>query len=94
MTRVRIVNMATDGASQARQAWAVAQRQPSWVTKVAAVTFMLVIALPLLLLLVLAIAMAVVVFIVLGLVAAVVRGVRGVLPRQDGRENVVVRRRE
>jgi uncharacterized membrane protein len=90
---VRIVNFATDGAARAQQAWSVAHRQPSWVTRIAAITFLLVIAIPVLILFFAAVIMAVGVFIILGIVAWILRAVRGILPNRDGRENVIVRRR-
>ncbi len=78
---------------RAQQAWSVAQRQPSWVTKVAAVTFLLVIAIPVLMLFFAAVIIALAVFLVLGIVAWIMRSVRGLMPKRDGRENVIVRRR-
>ncbi|MCA9297023.1 MAG: hypothetical protein KC983_10910 [Phycisphaerales bacterium] len=90
---VRIVNFATDGAARAQRVWSVAQQQPSWVTKIAAVTFLLVIAIPVLFLFFAALIMGLAVFIVLGIAAWILRAVRRILPHRDGRENVIVRRR-
>lgn len=90
----RIYEMFGAGPRGAQRVWAQAARQPSWVTRIAFLVFLLVVALPLLLLFLVALVLATIVFSVLALLAAGWRRFRGVLPRHDGRENVrVVQRR-
>ncbi len=67
--------------------------RPSWVTRVALVTFLLIVGLPVLLLLGVAILAAVGVFFVLAAGHFLLRKVQGLLPARDGRSNVRVIRR-
>lgn len=86
------------GPRPASSAWRMASKQPGWVSRIAAIAFLLIIGLPILLLVGLAILAAVVVFFVLALVNLVMNIVggwfRGMGPRRDGRENVKVIRRD
>ena len=67
--------------------------RPSWLTRVALVTFLLIVGLPILLLVSVAILAAVVVFFGLAAGHLLLRKVRGLLPARDGRSNVHVIRR-
>ncbi len=73
--------------------WVVSQ--PGWITRVALLSFLVVVGLPVLLLLVLAVAASVLVFGGLALLNAGAVRLRGMLPRRGGRRNVrVVGRQE
>ncbi len=90
----RISTFANDGAGRAQTVFQTVARQPSWITRIALMAFLIVIGLPIFLLLLLAIFAAVVIFSVLAVVNAIVMKVKGGLPRRpDGRENVRVIRR-
>jgi uncharacterized BrkB/YihY/UPF0761 family membrane protein len=89
----RITTFAEHGRDGAARVWRVAATQPGWVSRIAALTFLIVIGLPIVLLILLALLAAVVVFTVLALVSMVVMWVRGLFPQHDGRENVRVMRR-
>jgi hypothetical protein len=76
------------------------ERQPSWVTKAALISAVLIIGIPLVLLALTAILVGLAVFTVLGLVASGIATIRGLVagqlprgPRPDGRRNVRVIRR-
>jgi hypothetical protein len=89
----RISDFAGPGAQRATQAWQTINTQPSWIVKAATLVFLLVVGIPILLLVLLALILATAVFAVLWGVNRVLAGFRGVLPRNDGRENVRVIRR-
>ncbi len=80
-------------SSRAAAMWRAAAAQPGWITRVALLTFLLVVGLPSLLLLILAVVFAAVVFGVLALVNTTLVRLRAALPRRDGRSNVRVIRR-
>ena len=67
-----------------------AMQHPSWAVRAAALAFAIVIGLPLLLLFLLALLAATIVFAALWGANRVFAGLRGLLPRSDGRENVRV----
>jgi hypothetical protein len=70
------------------------QRQPNWVSRLALMCFLVLVALPIVLLVLAAFFVAMLLFGVLAGVNVVLNAVRGVLPRSDGRENVrVIQRR-
>jgi hypothetical protein len=70
------------------------QRQPSWVSRIALLAFLVLVALPIVLLVVAAFFLATLLFAILAGANAVLNAFRGVLPRSDGRENVrVIQRR-
>lgn len=75
--------------------WRWAASRPGWVVRLAAVTFLVLVALPLLFFLGVAILAAAVVFAAVGIGAALASKVRSLFPRRDGRVNVrVIRRQE
>ncbi len=99
---LRVTRITTHAADQSRYAagvWRAAASQPGWITRIALMTFLLVVGLPILLLVMAAILIAAVVFAGLALLNGVVarvrgmRGGRGALGRRDGRANVRVIRR-
>jgi hypothetical protein len=94
MDSTRIHDFATGSTRRVVTSWNYARRQPGWVTRATMLAFMLVIAIPVLLLLMLAIAVATVLFFALAGVNVLLNAVRGILPRSDGRQNVVVRRKK
>jgi len=91
-------------AARVQQTWYAVQRQPSWVVKAAVITFVLVFVVPIAVLVMIAVAAAVMVFALLAgfymLTAKVRRWLGGhaggglARPRNDGRENVRVIRRD
>jgi len=90
----RFRSYTAEQSSRVASVWRSAAAQPGWVTRVALLTFLLVVGLPILLLLVLAVVFAAAVFGVLALVNAALVRLRGALPQRDGRSNVrVIRRR-
>jgi hypothetical protein len=90
----RITTYAHEGGSRAQSVFRTVAAQPSWVSRIALMAFLIVIGLPLFLLFLLALLTAIVIFSVLALANALVMAVRGALPRRsDGRENVRVIRR-
>lgn len=91
----RISNAADGGADRTERLYHFVSHQPSWITRLALMAFLIVIALPIVLLLLLAFAAAVVIFAVLTIAKAILNAGRGVLTRSDGRENVrIIRRSE
>jgi hypothetical protein len=68
----------------------MAQSQPGWITRLAAIAVLMVIGLPIFLLVMFAFLVGGIVFAFLALTNALVVKVKGVLPRRDGRENVRV----
>ena len=90
----RISTFSTSGAQRAATAWQTAAAQPSWITRVTMLVFLVVVGLPLLLLILLALFAATVVFFALAAVNFVLSRFRRILPRDDGRQNVrVIERR-
>lgn len=79
-------------AGRAGRVYHHVRAQPSWITRIAAMAFLLIIALPIMLLVITATIIAVVIFGLLALGYKALTAIRGVLPRDDGRENVIVRR--
>ena len=96
-TMIRIDRISTfsgSGAQRAAAAWQTAASQPSWVARAALLVFLIVVGLPLLALFLVALFLATIVFAVLAGVNFVLLKIRGILPRNDGRENVrVIQRR-
>ncbi len=86
----RVTQFAVSSFDRAGGTFRFAARQPSWIARATLIAFLLVIGAPILLVLLLALLVGVVVFGVLAGVNRVVTGVRGVMPRDDGRENVRV----
>lgn len=96
MIRVeRISTFANEGTGRAQVLFRSVAAQPSWIARIALMTFLLVIGLPILLLFLLALLAGVLIFSVLAVANAIVLRVRGLLGRRsDGRENVrVIQRR-
>ena len=85
---------ATPGTARAAEAFRRINQQPSWVTKTAAIAFLLVIGLPILLLLVVAMITATVVFGILGLLNALSGLFRGGRTPEAKRKNVRVINRD
>jgi uncharacterized membrane protein required for colicin V production len=90
---VRMTEYVDRGRQRVGAAWQTVNTQPGWIVRTTALVFLLVIGVPILVLLVLAILAALVVFSVLWGVNRLLGGLRGILPRRDGRENVRVIRR-
>ena len=86
----RFINMAQQSSQRAGRAWQTLRAQPSWVTKAAAIAFVLVIGIPLAILLLVALVVATMVFALLWAVNRVLNLLGGALPRRDGRQNVRV----
>lgn len=90
----RISTFANEGTGRAHTVFRTVAAQPSWITRIALATFLLVIGLPIMLLFMLALICGVMIFGVLSLVNALLLRLKGSLPsRPDGRENVRVIRR-
>ncbi len=89
----RFRSYTAEQSSRVASVWRSAAAQPGWITRVALLTFLLVVGLPILLLLVMAVIFAAAVFGVLALVNVVLVRLRGALPQRDGRSNVRVIRR-
>ena len=87
-------NFAGQGATRASAIWQTAASQPSWLSRIVLMTFILVIALPIFVLVLLALFVASIVFAALWGVNYLVAKVRGALPHSDGRKNVRVIRRD
>jgi uncharacterized membrane protein required for colicin V production len=90
---VRMTEYVDRGRQRAGAAWQTVSAQPGWIVRTTSLVFLLVIGVPILVLLVLAILAALVVFSILWGVNRLLGGLRGILPRRDGRENVRVIRR-
>ena len=90
----RIAFRVREGSTHVTEAWQSLERQPSWIVKAVAFAFLLVIAVPIIALVLLAVVVAVVLFTVLWCVNAIAGVFRRGLPRDDGRENVRVIRRD
>jgi len=89
MTQVR------DLADRGQTAYRAVAAQPSWVTRLALYTFLIVIGVPIFLLTMMALFAAVIVYGVLALTNAMIMRVRRAFPRDDGRRNVrVIQRRD
>ena len=84
----------TPGSARAAEAFRRINRQPSWVTRTAALVFLLIIGLPILLLLALATIAATVVFGILGLVNALPSMFRTRRKSDAGRKNVRIINRD
>ncbi|MHC4107016.1 MAG: hypothetical protein ACYSTY_02910 [Planctomycetota bacterium] len=93
----------TTAAGQMGSVWRLAASQPGWPLRIALLTFLLVLALPIILLALVAILLASAVFAVLALAQRTTERLRGrgrgqgrgLLGRRDGRENVrVIQRRD
>lgn len=81
-------------ADRGQKVFRTVAAQPSWVTRLALYTFIIVIGIPILLLAGLALAAALMVFGVLALANAILVRIRRAIPRDDGRRNVrVIERR-
>lgn len=89
----QVFRFAVDGSQRAGQAWRVASRQPSWITRLTVLTFLLVIGIPVAVLILAAILAAGIIFGLLVLANNLVMKIKGMLPKRDGRENVRVIRR-
>lgn len=82
------------GGNRAQAVFRTVAGQPSWITRIALMTFLIIISIPILLLLLLAVLAAIIIFSVLALANAAVIAIRALLgPRSSGRENVRVIRR-
>ena len=93
--RIRFTEFSTRGARRVSAIWQTASAQPSWVSRVALITFILVIGVPIFLLVTLALIAATFVFAVLIGVNWLLTRIRGTLPVRDGRDNVrVIQRRD
>lgn len=91
----RVFTFVTSGTNRAQQAWRVAARQPGWITRLTALTFLIVIGVPILLLLLLALVASAIIFGVLVFFNGLMMRLRGVTPKRDGRRNVrVIQRSE
>lgn len=91
----RISQMFSQHAQRAAHGYRAVQAQPNWVTRIALLTFVIVIGVPIAILVLFALFAAVAVFFVLALFATLVAKVRGSFPGDDGRSNVrVIQRRE
>jgi hypothetical protein len=88
------VSFSTGAVDRTRVAWRSAAEQPNWIVKVTALAFLLVVVLPILLLLAVAGLVAAVVFAVLIGFHRLRLALSGLRPRDDGRENVRVIRRD
>ncbi|MAT80075.1 MAG: hypothetical protein CMJ29_00330 [Phycisphaerae bacterium] len=89
--RIRFVNLGSDRMAQAFQA---AQGQPNWVVRIVVLTFLLVIGIPILLLLLVAGLAAAMVFMVLSTINWIMVRLGGSTPKDDGRRNVRVIKRD
>ena len=89
----RIHTYTSQGAQSASQAWHRVAAQPSSITRIALLTFLFVIGIPILLLLMVAIVLSVIVFTLLSLSYGIWMRLRGTVPRKDGRENVRIMHR-
>ena len=93
--QIRFTQFSTRGARRVSAMWQTAAAQPSWVSRVALITFILVIGVPIFLLVTLALAAASFVFAILLGVNYVLMKIRGAMPHRDGRKNVrVIERRD
>ncbi len=88
----------TTAAGRMGSVWRLAASQPGWPLRIALLTFLLVLGLPIILLALVAILLAAAVFAVLALAHGTIERIRrrgrgqgrGLLGRRDGRENVRV----
>lgn len=87
-------DFANGGARHAATMRRVVVQQPSWIVRVAMLAFVLIVAIPFLVLFVVAVVVGGLLFAGLAAVNAVVGRIRGSLPKDDGRENVRVIRRD
>ena len=93
--QIRFTQFSTQGARRVSAMWQNAAAQPNWVSRVALLTFILVIGVPIFLLVTLALIAASFVFAILIGVSYVLMKIRGLLPVRDGRKSVrVIERRE
>ena len=89
--RVQVIGPA--GRERVARSYQWAATQPSWIARAAAMAFLIVVGLPILLLVGLAVLIAVVVFGTLALVNSGLRALRNRPHGDDGRKNVIVRRK-
>ncbi len=89
---MRFDRITTGPAGRVGSVWRLAASQPGWPLRIALLTFLLVLGLPIILLTVVAILLAAAVFAVLALAHRTIERIRGrgLLGRRDGRENVRV----
>lgn len=83
--RIRFVNLGGDRMAEAFQA---ARGQPNWAVRIAVLTFLLIVGIPILLLLLVAGLAAAVVFAILSTLNWIFSGFRSTKPTDDGRRNV------
>lgn len=89
--QVRVIGSNPEGAGPG-PGWVPARS--TWATRVALLTFLVIVGLPLLILVGVAVAAAAVVFTGLALLTAAARRIKGAWPGQDGRSNVRTIRRD
>ena len=93
--QIRFTQFSTRGAQRVSAMWQTAAAQPSWVSRFALITFILVIGVPIFLLVALALIAATFVFAVLVGVNWLLTKFKRALPVRDGRRNVrVIQRRD
>lgn len=85
--RIRFVNLGGDRMAEVFQS---ARGQSNWAVRLAILTFLLIVGIPILLLLLVAGLAAALVFAILSMVNWVLVRVRGIKPANDGRRNVRV----
>lgn len=90
----RIQTYTAQGAQSTSRIWQTAVSQPGWISRIALLTFLIVVGLPLMLLVLIALLFAVIVFTILAMFHGVWLRLRGAISHQDGRENVRIIRRE
>ncbi len=91
--QIRFNTFSTRGAQRVASMWQTAARQPSWVSRVALLTFIVVIGVPIFILVALALIAATFVFAILIGVNWVLSKFKRALPVRDGRQNVRVSER-
>ena len=93
---MRFDRITTGSAGRMGSVWRMAASRPGWPLRIALLTFLLVLGLPIILLALVAILLASAVFAVLALALRTIERIRGrgqgrgLLGRRDGRENVRV----
>ncbi len=90
----RVVRIMNDGSRHAGTAWRAAQSQPGWLARVIAVVLILILIVPIVILTVLAVLLVAIAFGILAVAHRIRRWFRSLLPRDDGRQNVRVIRRD
>ena len=89
----QVFRVASTGSQRAGQAWRMASRQPSWITRLTVLTFLIVVGIPIALLILGAVFAAAIIFGVLVLFNSLLMKIKRLLPKRDGRQNVRVIRR-